>query len=68
MIRTLSKYKTYINIAVIIELALSSISIATTATNTTVAVTDIGIPYSIPTLFITATLCGSLFKVANSKI
>ena len=45
--KKLSKYKTYINIAEITEIALSSI--ATTATTTSVALPGIVLPYSIPT-------------------
>ena len=54
----LSRYKNYINIAEITEIVLSSI--ATTATTTSVALTGIGLPYSISTAFATATVCGSL--------
>ena len=62
----LSRYKNYINIAEITEIVLSSI--ATTATSTSVALTGIGLPYSIPTAFATATVCGSLSKTVNTKI
>ena len=62
----LSRYKNYINIAEITEIVLSSI--ATTATSTSVALTGIGLPYSIPTAFETATVCGSLSKTINTKI
>ena len=41
---------------------------ATTATSTSVALTGIGLPYSIPTVFATATVCGSLSKTINTKI
>ena len=64
--KTLSRYKNYINIAEIIEIVLSSL--ATTATATSVALTGIGLPYSIPTAFATATVCGSLSKTINTKI
>ena len=43
-------------------------SIAKTATTTSVALTVIGLPYSIPTAFATSTVCGSLSKTINSKI
>ena len=56
--KKLSRYKNYINVAEITEIVLSSI--ATTATTTSVALTGIGLPYSIPTAFATATVCGSL--------
>ena len=55
--KKLSRYKSYINIAEITEIVLSSI--ATTATTTSVSVTGIGLAYSIPTAFATATVCGS---------
>ena len=64
--KKLSRYKNYINVAEITEILLSSI--ATTATITSVAITGIGLPYSIPTAFATATLCGSLSKTINTKI
>ena len=64
--KKLSKYKNYINVAEITETLLSSI--ATTATTTSVALTGIGFPYSIPTAFATATVCGSLSKTINTKI
>ena len=48
------RYKNYINVAEKTEIALSSI--ATTATSTSVALTGIGFPYSIPTAFATATV------------
>ena len=39
------------------------------ATTTSVALTlIIGLPYSIPTVFATATVCGSLSKTINTKI
>ena len=55
--KKLSRYKNYINKAEITEIVLASI--ATTATSTSVALTGIGLPYSIPTAFATATVCGS---------
>ena len=64
--KKLSRYKNYINVAEITEILLSSI--ATTATTTSVALTGIGLPYSIPTAFATATVCGSLSKTINAKI
>ena len=41
--------------------------IATTAT-TSVSLTGIGLAYAIPTVFATATVCGSLSKTINTKI
>ena len=64
--KKLSRYKNYINVAEITEIVLSSI--ATTATTTSVALTGIVLPYSIPTAFATATVCGSLSKTINTKI
>ena len=64
--KKLSRYKSYINVAEKQEIVLSSI--ATTATTTSVALTGIGLPYSIPTAFATATVCGSLSKTINTKI
>ena len=64
--KKLSRYKKYINVAEITEILLSSI--ATTATTTSVALTGIGLPYSIPTAFATATVCGLLSKTINAKI
>ena len=52
--------------AEITEIVLSSI--ATTATSTSVALTGIGLPYSIPTAFATANVCGSLSKTIKTKI
>ena len=63
--KKLSRYKNYTNVAEITEKLLSSI--ATTAT-TSVALTGIGLPYSIPTAFATATVSGSLSKSINTKI
>ena len=65
-IKKLSRYKNYINVAEIKEILLSSI--ATTALTKSVALTGIGLPYSIPTAFATATVCGSLSKTINTKI
>ena len=64
--KKLSGHKNYTNVAEITEILLSSI--ATTATTTSVALTRIGLPYSIPTAFATATVCGSLSKTVNTKI
>ena len=64
--KKLSRYKNFINIAEITEVLLSSI--ATTATTTSVALKGIGFPFSIPTAFVTATVCGSLSKTINTKI
>ena len=64
--KMLSRYKNYINLADITEIVLSSI--ATTATTTSVSFTGIGLAYSIPTAFATATVCGSLSKTINTKI
>ena len=63
--KKLIRYKNYYNVAEKTEILLSSI--ATTAT-TSVALTGIGLPYSIPTAFATATVCGSLSKTVNIKI
>ena len=64
--KKLSRYKNYINVAEKIEILLSPI--ATTATTTSGALTCIGLPYSIPTAFATATVCGSLSKTIYTKI
>ena len=64
--KKLGRYKNYINVAEITEILLSSI--ATTATTASVALTGIGLPYSIQTAFATATVCGSLSKTINTKI
>ena len=64
--KKLIRYKNYINVAEITKLLLSSI--ATTATSTSFALTGIGLPYSIPTAFATATVCGLLSKTINTKI
>ena len=64
--KKLSSYRNYVNIAEITEIVLSSI--ATTATTTSAALTGIGLPYSIPTAFATATVCGSLSKTIITKI
>ena len=62
--KKLSRYKNYINVAEITEIVSS---IATTAT-TSVSITGIGLAYSIPTAFATATVCVSLSKTINTKI
>ena len=64
--KKLSRYKNYINVAEITEIVLSSI--ATTATTTSVALKGIGLAYSIPTAFATATVCGSSSKTINTEI
>ena len=64
--KKLSRYKNYINVAEITEIVLPSI--ATTATSTSVAITGTGSPFSIPTAFATAAVCGSLSKTINNKI
>ena len=64
--KKLCRYNNYINIAEITEIVLSLI--ATTATTTSVSLTCIGLAYSIPTAFATATVCGSLSKTINTKI
>ena len=61
----MSRYENYINFADITETLLSSI--ATTGTTTSVALTGIGLLYSIPTAFATATVCGSLSKTINTN-
>ena len=63
--KKLSRYKNYINVAEITEIVLSSI--ATTATTTLVALTGIGLAYSILTAFSTATVCGTLSKTINIR-
>ena len=64
--KKLSIYKNYCNVAERTEKLLSSI--ATTATTTPVALTGIGLLYSIPTAFATATVRGSLSKTIITKI
>ena len=54
------------NITEITESLLSSI--ATTTTTTPIALTGKQSPYSIPTAFITPTVCGSLSNTINTKI
>ena len=54
--KKLSRYKNYINVAEITEILLSST--ATTATTTSLELRCIGLPYSIPIAFATATVCG----------
>ena len=63
--KKLSGCKNYTNVAEITGIVLS---IATTATSTSVALTSIALPYSMPTAFATATVCGSLSKTNNTKI
>ena len=58
-----SRYKSFINIAEITEKLISSI--AATATSTSVALSGIGLPYSIPTAFATATVCDSIIKYSQ---
>ena len=58
--KKLSRYKNYINVAEITEIVLSSI--ATTATSTSVALTGIGLHYSIPTALATATVLWFIIK------
>ena len=65
--KKLCRYKNYINVAEITEKLLSSIA-TTTASTSAVAIKGIGLPYSIPTAFVTATVCGSLSKTINTKI
>ena len=60
--KKLSRYKNYINVAEITEIVLSSIA------TTSVALTGIGLPYSIPTAFATETVCRSLSKTIKTKI
>ena len=64
--KKLSRYKNYINIAEITKIVI--LLIATTATTISVALKGIGLPYSIPTAFATAIICGSLTKTINTKI
>ena len=64
--KKLSRYKNYINVAEIKQILLSSI--VATATSTSVPITGTGLPYSIPTAFATATVCGSLSKTIITKI
>ena len=64
--KKLSIYKNYINVADITEIILSAIVIS--ASSTSVALTGICLPYSRPTAFATATVCGSLSKTINTKI
>ena len=58
--------KVYINIAALPEIAWSSL--AAKATTISAALAGIGIPYSIPTAFATATMCGSFSKTIKTKI
>ena len=55
--RSSTSIKQKINTAEITQKTLSSI--ATTAATTSIALTGIGIPYSIPAIFATAPICGS---------
>ena len=64
--KKLSRYKNHIKVAEITEILF--LSIATTATTTSVALTGIGLTYSIPTSFATATVCCPLSKTINTKI
>ena len=64
--KKLIKYKKYNNKAELTELLLSSI--ATTETTSSVALTGIGLPYSMPTAFATATVRVSLSKTFNTKV
>ena len=61
-----NRYKTCIHIAEITEIILSSI--ATTAATTITAFTGIGLPYTVSTLFATATVYGSLSRTINTKM
>ena len=54
--------------AEITEILLSSIATSATTTTTSVALTGIGLPYSITTVFNTATVCGPLSNAINSKL
>ena len=63
--KKLSRYKNYINVAQITEIVLSSI--ARTAKSTSVALAGIGLPYSLPTAFATATASISFSKTINTK-
>ena len=65
IIKKLSNYKTYINMAEVTEIKFSSIT--TTAPTTSVALTCIRIPYSIPAALATATIRGSILKTINTK-
>ena len=49
--KKINRYKNFVNVAEITEIVLPSI--ATTATTTSVALTGIGLAYSIPTVFAT---------------
>ena len=64
--KKLSRYKNYINVAEVKEIVLSSI--ATTTASASVALTGIGLQYSLPTAFVTAAICGSLSKTIKTKI
>ena len=58
--KKMSRYKTYINIAQITLFALTSI--ATTAISSSIALISMSSSYSVPAVFATATVCGSLSK------
>ena len=63
--KNLSRYKNYFNVAETREILLSSI--ATTATTTSVALTGIGLPYSIPTAgFLDAAALPILLAISNA--
>ena len=62
----LGRYKNFINVAEIAEIVLSSIP--TTATSISVALTGIGLPYSIPTALATATIVVHYQKIRNKKL
>ena len=64
--KKLNRYKNYTNVAEITEILLSLTT--TTATSKSVALTGIGLPYSIPTAFAAATVFGSLSKTLNTKM
>ena len=60
----ISRFQSYINIAEVTEILLSSIA----TTTTSVATTVIGLSYFIPTAFDATTVCGSLSKTIITKI
>ena len=64
--KKLSSYKTYVTIAEITQLVLSSI--ATTVTTKSSAKNGIGIFYSKPAAVATVTVFGSLSKTLHTKI
>ena len=63
--KKLSRYKNFINVADITEKLLSSI--ATTMASTSDALSSIGLLYSIPAAFVTATVCGSVSKTISNR-